>query len=157
MFRVQRKKMVPGLNTASLPDLIFTVLFFFMIVTHIRHDAPKVEYRIPQGTELQKLTKKSAATYIYIGKPLEQLQKKEGTAVKVQMNGKYVTPDEITDYVTDERSRMMPEDRQQMIVNLKADRNADMGTIIDVKQALRRANALRISYSAEQESNQKDK
>ena len=107
--------------------------------------------------ELQKLTKKSAATYIYIGKPLEQLQKKEGTAVKVQMNDKYVTPDEITDYVTDERSRMMPEDRQQMIVNLKADRNADMGTIIDVKQALRRANALRISYSAEQESNQKDK
>lgn len=157
MFRVQRKKMVPGLNTASLPDLIFTVLFFFMIVTHIRHDAPKVEYRIPQGTELQKLTKKSAATYIYIGKPLEQLQKKEGTAVKVQMNDKYVTPDEITDYVTDERSRMMPEDRQQMIVNLKADRNADMGTIIDVKQALRHANALRISYSAEQESNQKDK
>ena len=157
MFRVQRKKMVPGLNTASLPDLIFTVLFFFMIVTHIRHDAPKVEYRIPQVTELQKLTKKSAATYIYLGKPLEQLQKKEGTAVKVQMNGKYVTPDEITDYVTDERSRMMPEDRQQMIVNLKADRNADMGTIIDVKQALRRANALHISYSAEQESNQKDK
>lgn len=156
MFR-RHKKMVPGLNTASLPDLIFTVLFFFMIVTHIRHDAPKVEYRIPQGTELQKLTKKSAATYIYIGKPLEQLQKKEGMDIKVQINDKYVTTDEITDYITDERSRMMPEDRQQMIVNLKADRNADMGTIIDVKQALRRANALRISYSAEHESNRKDK
>lgn len=64
IFR-RHKKDVPGLNTASLPDLIFTVLFFFMIVTHIRHDAPKVEYRIPQGTELQKLTKKSATTYIY--------------------------------------------------------------------------------------------
>ena len=141
MFRRHKKK-VPGLNTASLPDLIFTVLFFFMIVTHIRHDAPKVEYRIPQGTELQKLTKKSAATYIYIGKPIGQLQKSEGTAVKVQMNDKYVT--------------MMPEDRQQMTVNLKADRNADMGTIIDVKQALRRANALRISYSAERAPKNKE-
>ena len=155
MFRRHKKK-VPGLNTASLPDLIFTVLFFFMIVTHIRHDAPKVEYRIPQGTELQKLTKKSAATYIYIGKPIGQLQKSEGTAVKVQMNDKYVTPDEITDYVIDERSRMMPEDSQQMTVNLKADRNADMGTIIDVKQALRRANALRISYSAERAPKNKE-
>ena len=155
MFRRHKKK-VPGLNTASLPDLIFTVLFFFMIVTHIRHDAPKVEYRIPQGTELQKLTKKSAATYIYIGKAIGQLQKSEGTAVKVQMNDKYVTPDEITDYVIDERSRMMPEDRQQMTVNLKADRNADMGTIIDVKQALRRANALRISYSAERAPKNKE-
>ena len=148
IFR-RHKKDVPGLNTASLPDLIFTVLFFFMIVTHIRHDAPKVEYRIPQGTELQKLTKKSATTYIYIGKPIKPLQRKDGTAVRVQMNDKYVTPEEITDYIIDERSRMLPENRGQMTVSLKADRNADMGTITDVKQALRKANALRISYSAE--------
>ena len=146
IFR-RHKKDVPGLNTASLPDLIFTVLFFFMIVTHIRHDAPKVEYRIPQGTELQKLTKKSATTYIYIGKPIKPLQRKDGTAVRVQMNDKYVTPEEITDYVIDERSRMLPEDRGQMTVSLKADRNADMGTITDVKQVkavLRHCNSAQI-------------
>ena len=156
IFR-RNKKQVPGLNTASLPDLIFTVLFFFMIVTHIRHDAPKVEYRIPQGTELQKLEKKSATIYIYVGKPLTQLQKKEGKEVKVQVNDKYVTPDELTDYIVDERSRMQPEDRRQMTVVLKADRNADKGTVMDVKQALRKADALRISYSAEREERGKQK
>ena len=78
------------------------------------------------------------------------------TPKMIDLGDKYVTPDEISDYVIDERSRMMPEDRQQMTVNLKADRNADMGTIIDVKQALRRANALRISYSAERAPKNKE-
>ena len=77
--------------------------------------------------------------------------------MKVQVNDKYVTPDELTDYIVDERSRMQPEDRRQMTVVLKADRNADMGTVMDVKQALRKADALRISYSAEREEQWKQK
>ena len=51
---------VPGLNTSSLPDLIFSVLFFFMIVTHMRQVTLKVDCRLPQGKELTRLTKKSA-------------------------------------------------------------------------------------------------
>ena len=51
MIRRSKREM-PGLNTASLPDLIFTVLFFFMIVTHMRTDVMKVRYQTPQGTEL---------------------------------------------------------------------------------------------------------
>ena len=62
----QKKRKVPGLNTASLPDLIFTVLFFFMIVTHLRSVPVKVKYQTPQGTELKKLTKKSTTTYVFI-------------------------------------------------------------------------------------------
>ena len=62
MFK-RRKYEVPGLNTASLPDLIFTVLFFFMIVTHMQKVAVKVKYQVPQGTELTRLTKKSAYLY----------------------------------------------------------------------------------------------
>ena len=52
------KRDVPGLNLASLPDLIFTVLFFFMIVTHMRDVNPKVRYEVPQGTELSKTANK---------------------------------------------------------------------------------------------------
>ena len=59
---------VPALNTSSLPDLIFTVLFFFMIVTHMRDVELKVRYEVPQGTELQKLTHKSAVIYIYVAR-----------------------------------------------------------------------------------------
>ena len=66
-FRKHTRRSVPMLNTASLPDLIFTVLFFFMIVTHMRNESVKVEYEKPQGTELTRLANKSSITNIHIG------------------------------------------------------------------------------------------
>ena len=139
---------VPGLNTASLPDLIFSVLFFFMIVTHMQKVAVKVQFRTPQGTELTRLTKKTAVTYIYIGKPEGNLQKTLGTATRIQLNDKFGNLDDVVDYISAERERMSPEDQQQMTVSVKADRTTKMSIIDNVKQALRKAKAYRISYSA---------
>ncbi|MGI6223424.1 MAG: ExbD/TolR family protein [Prevotella sp.] len=139
---------VPSLNTAALPDLIFTVLFFFMIVTHMRKQNVMVKYQVPQGTELTRLTKKSTVSYIYIGKPESPQGKVLSQKSHIQMNDKYVKADEVEDYMTLERNRMEPEDVDKMMVSIKADRQTPMGTITDVKQALRRAKALRISYSA---------
>lgn len=149
MFR-RRTHQVPGLNTASLPDLIFSVLFFFMIVTHMQKVAVKVKYRVPQGTELTRLTKKTAVTYIYIGRPLVGSNQHLPSATRVQLNDKFVSGNEIADYVSAEQNRMSPEDRMQMTVSIKADVNTPMGIISDVKQSLRQAKALRISYSAEE-------
>lgn len=139
---------VPGLNTASLPDLIFTVLFFFMIVTHMQKVAVKVKYRTPQGTELTRLTKKSAVSYIYIGRPNAGMRHAYGNGYRVQLNDKFASPAEVADYVSAERDRMSPEDQQQMTVSIKADRGTQMQLINDVKQALRQAKAYRIIYSA---------
>lgn len=144
MFRHHRRE-VPALNMASLPDLIFTVLFFFMIVTHMRKVALKVKYQVPAGTELTRLTKKSTVSYIYIGKPIDG---SNNAATQIQLNDKLSTIPDVMDYVTAERNRMTPEDAQAMTVSIKADRHTDMGTITDVKQALRQAHALRINYSA---------
>ena len=135
---------VPGLNTAALPDLIFTVLFFFMIVTHMRKVELKVKYQVPAGTELSRLTKKSTVTYIYIGRGVGG----SDTKMRVQLNDKLSEVSDIVDYIVEERKRMSPEDMGKMTVSIKADRQADMGLITDVKQALRQANALRINYSA---------
>lgn len=135
---------VPGLNTAALPDLIFTVLFFFMIVTHMRKVELKVKYQVPAGTELSRLTKKSTVTYIYIGRGVGG----SDTKMHVQLNDKLSEVSDIVDYIVEERKRMSPEDVGKMTVSIKADRQADMGLITDVKQALRQANALRINYSA---------
>ena len=135
---------VPGLNTAALPDLIFTVLFFFMIVTHMRKVELKVKYQVPAGTELSRLTKKSTVTYIYIGRGVGGSDAK----MRVQLNDKLSEVSDIVDYIVEERKRMSPEDMGKMTVSIKADRQADMGLITDVKQALRQANALRINYSA---------
>jgi len=104
MFR-RRNREVPGLNTSSLPDLIFTVLFFFMIVTHMRQVTLKVQYKVPQGKELSRLTKKSAVSYIYIGKPVAGARQ-QGDSVYIQLNDKFATVSEVQDYVSAERKRM---------------------------------------------------
>ena len=140
----KRMHEVPALNIASMPDLIFTVLFFFMIVTHMRSVPLKVVYQVPAGTELTKLVKKSATTYIYIGKPLGSSE----TKTSIQLNDKIANAEQVTPYVVAERKRMQPEDARNMTVDIKADRHTDMGTITDVKQALRKGQAYRIHYSA---------
>ena len=147
LFRHSRREL-PQLNTASLPDLIFTVLFFFITVTHMREVTLKVKYRVPEGTELTKLVKKSAVTYIYIGKPTDDMRHIAGNKTRIQLNDKYADIDDVTDYVAEERKRMSPEDARAMSVSVKADRNTDMGIMSDVRQALRRAGALRVNYSA---------
>lgn len=149
MSMINRHKYgVPGLNTASLPDLIFTVLFFFMIVTHMQKVAVKVKYRVPQGTELTRLTKKSVVTYIYIGRPSDDMGRVMGKDMRIQLNDKFASADEVADYVSVEKSHMSPEDQQQMLVSIKADKHTPLGLVNQVKQSLRSARVLRISYSA---------
>lgn len=149
------RRSVPQLNTASLPDLIFTVLFFFMVVTHMRKTTVRVEYRVPQGTELTRLTKKTAVSYIYIGKA-QHAALHGGTApaasggYSLQLNDRLATPADVADYIAAERQRMQPDDRTRQTVSLKADRNAPMALVTEVKMSLRKANVRRINYSAEE-------
>ena len=144
VFRRRRSRELPELNTASLPDLIFTVLFFFMIVTHMRDVDLQVRYEVPQGTELQKLTHKSAVTYIYIGR----VKDAPVDSFYIQLNNSLATVDDIKAYVESERSKMSSEDQPRMTVSIKADRDVPFGIISDVKKALQQSFALRVNYSA---------
>ncbi len=135
---------VPELNMASLPDLIFTVLFFFMIVTHMRDVEMKVRYQTPAGTEVEKDAHKSAVVHIYIGKPADG----STDDYVIQLNDRLSTVGDIARHVEEERSRMSPEDLERMTVSIKADRDVPMGIINDVKQALRKSYALNVSYAA---------
>lgn len=136
---------VPGLNTSSLPDLIFSVLFFFMIVTHMRKANVMVKYKVPAGTELTRLTKHSATNYLYVG---THIGSPKGSATEIQMNDKIVTIPEVENYMKAERKRLGDEDKKNMEVSIKADRDTKMGVITDIKQSLRNANVLKINYSA---------
>ena len=139
---------MPKLNTSSLPDLIFSLLFFFMMVTTMREVALKVQFRAPQGTELEKLEKKSLVTFIYVGVPTQEFQKQLGTESRIQLNDSFAEVSEIQDYIIGERASMKEEDQPQMTVSLKVDRDTKMGIVTDIKEALRRAYALKINYSA---------
>jgi biopolymer transport protein ExbD len=147
-FRHQRKRDVPGLNLAAMPDLIFTVLFFFMIVTHMRQVTPRVRYEVPQGTELAKSARKAGLVYIFIGKPVDEQGRLLSEETRIQLNDRYVTIGQIASEIRKERSLMDEDDRQHMTVSIRADRETDMGIINDVKTALRQAGALNINYSA---------
>jgi putative membrane protein len=119
-----------------------------MIVTTMREVSLKVEFKIPQGTELEKLEKKSLVTFIYVGKPTAEFRKKLGSESRIQLNDAYAEVDEIQAYVTNERSSMKEEDQPFMTVSLKIDQDTKMGIVTDIKQALRQAYALKINYSA---------
>lgn len=147
IFR-HRSHDIPELNTASLPDLIFTILFFFMLVTHMRKVAVKVKYQVPQGTELTKLVKKTAITYLYIGKPMSETGQLASDSLCIQMNDKLVDVAEIKSYLVKERATMAAEDKKQMSVSIRADKETPMGRIIDIKQSLREANVLNVNYAA---------
>ena len=150
-FKRQRQRTVPALNVASLPDLIFTVLFFFMIVTHMRDVDPKVQYNVPEGTELTKEVNKSGLVYLFIGKPVDAQGRVIADETRIQMGNRYVTVDEIGAEIEKERNRMSEDDRQRLTVSIRADRDTEMGLVNDVKQALRKAGALNINYSATKE------
>jgi biopolymer transport protein ExbD len=143
----QTQREVPGLNMAAMPDLIFTVLFFFMIVTHMREVKPMVRYQVPQGTEVEK-ARKAGMVYLFIGKPVNAQGESVGDEWRIQVNDHYVTLDELGQAIAAERAAMSEDDRQHMVVSIRADRNTEMGIISDVKQELRKAGALNINYSA---------
>ncbi|MDH6313963.1 biopolymer transport protein ExbD [Parabacteroides sp. PFB2-10] len=139
---------MPELNTSSLPDLVFAFLFFIMMVTSMREVTLKVVFRAPQATELQKLEKKSLVTFLYVGEPTAEFREQMGTTPRLQLNDNFAEISEIQDYIAQEKSSMKEEDQPFMTVSIKADKETKMGLITDVKQALREAYALKISYSA---------
>ena len=146
--RNQEAHEVPALNTASLPDLIFTVLFFFMIVTHMRDVDLKVHYEVPQGTEIQKLGHKAAVVHIYVGR-----QDPGKDDFSIQLNNEVATVDDIRAFIDKERERMSSDDLAHMTVSIQADRDVPMRIIADIKQALQQSFALKINYSATERNN----
>ena len=148
MFHDRRRQGVPTLNVASMPDLIFTVLFFFMIVTHMRSDEVKVHLEVPAGSEVKKLTGHPAIINIYIGRQGDRETRSLDNTWLVQLNGDLVSPSEIPARINAIRSKLSPENAERLTVSFRADRHAPMGLVSDVKQALQQAYALKINYSA---------
>ncbi len=139
--RMERR--IPELNMASLPDLIFTVLFFFMLVTTMRTVPLWIDYKSPEGTALAKLKRSPTTLYIFIGKPSN-----EQGGVAVQVDDRVVPLAEVERQVTVFREQLLPDEQEQMTVSLKIDRDVPMGIVTEVKMALRRAGALKVHYGA---------
>ena len=141
-------KEMPAISTSSLPDIVFMLLFFFMVTTSMRETENKVMIALPEATEVVKLERKDLASYINIGTPIQALQSQYGTDARLQLNDSFKNTDDIRDFVAAERDAMSEADRSFMTVVIRCDQNTHMGIVSDVKQELRRCSALKIMYCA---------
>ena len=146
-FRRKGKGGTPAISTASLPDIVFMLLFFFMVSTVMRETELKVKNRLPQATEIKKLEKKSLVAYIYVGKPSRNYQKVYGTEARIQLNDRFSELTDISSFVESEREARDEVDRLKITWALKADRDTKMGIITDLKQEMRKNSALKLNYS----------
>ena len=148
MFAKKRGKASPAISTASLPDIIFMLLFFFMVVTKLRDSELKLNVNTPSATELTKLEKKSLVNYIFIGTPTKKYQATYGTSPRIQLGDKFAEIEEIPKFVEEHRLTVSEKERPAVITSLKVDGKTTMGIITDVKTELRKANQLKVNYSA---------
>ena len=151
-FSPGKTKEMPAVSTASLPDIIFMLLFFFMVVTQLRENVLKVNVITPQATELTKLIHKSLVNTIHVGKPKEQYQNQYGTAPMLQLNDQVSSPRDIPLFLENFRANVKEVQRGRIITSLKVDGDVTMGILQDIKTALRKSSQLKINYSAKPRS-----
>lgn len=147
-FKKDAEREVPGISSGSLSDIVFMLLFFFMVTTQFRESENKVMVKVPEASESVKLERKDLNSYVNIGTPIKALQAQYGTESRIQLNDSFADVDDIRDFIAAERDSKSEGDRQFMTVSIKADQDVRMGIVTDVKQELRRCSALKIMYSA---------
>lgn len=147
-FKKKKSEGTKAISTASLPDIVFMLLFFFMVTTVMREQELKVRIRLPEATEIEKLERKSLVSYIYIGEPIEKLRATFGTAPRIQLNDAFASKEDIAEFVESERQATDEAERPLLTFSLKVDRETEMGIVTDVKQELRKVQALKINYSS---------
>lgn len=147
-FKKKQGNTTPGISTASLPDIVFMLLFFFMVVTKMRDTELMVKVNTPQASELTKLEKKTLVNFIFIGRPTEKFKTKFGTKPQIQLGDKFATTEDIPLFLAKHKTSVPEGQRQSIISSLKIDGDVTMGIIGDVKTSLRKAGQLKINYSA---------
>lgn len=141
----KKAKVKQDIPTSSMPDVVFMLLFFFMVTTQMRETSINVQQRIPEATQLRKLQRKSLVAYLYIGEPrkIEQW----GKEPKIQANDVFIQPREVIQWVNQEKTKIPEAERELMTVSLKVDNETKRGIIADVETELRKANARKLLYS----------
>jgi biopolymer transport protein ExbD len=140
-FQKRSSDTEPGFTTASLPDIVFMLLIFFMVSTVLRETEIKVRTQLPSAEALTKIDQKRLVSKLFIG-PLKQGENQGDTAIQID------------DALVENRRairRIMYnklQEQPKLIASLKVDRESEMDIVNEVQQELREANALRINYAA---------
>jgi len=126
--RASTKQEIP---TASMPDIVFMLLLFFMVTTTLREHDVLVSFKLPDAKAIEKIENKRLVSYLWVG----------GDG-RIQIDDSLVKLNEIQSIMYGKRVSL-----PNIIVSLRIDRNSDMGVVTDIQQELRKASCLRINYS----------
>ncbi len=146
-FISTKQKSTPAVSTASLPDIVFMLLFFFMVTTHMRDKDMMVKNSLPSATEITKMENKAMVDFIFVGAPLDA---RYGTAPRIQLDDSFATIEDIQ--LFKEKAKETRDEAEWPLISssLKVDKEVKMGLVTDIKQELRRIGALKIVYSTNQ-------
>ncbi len=130
-FEKKRASVKQEIPTASMPDIVFMLLLFFMVTTTLREVDIMVQFQLPDAKAIEKIENKRLISYIWVGN--------DG---RIQLNDNLVQIKEIQKLMYAKRVAL-----PNVIVSLRIDKNSEMGVVTDIQQALRKADARRINYS----------
>ncbi|AXT61270.1 biopolymer transporter ExbD [Aquimarina sp. AD10] len=145
-FKNKKGTQLPEISTASLPDIVFMLLFFFMVATKMRKDTLMIKNELPYADQVEKLDNKSLIMNIYAGKPSSRY-KNVGTEARIQLNDKFAEIKDIKAFILAERASKPDELVPFLITSLKVDKDTNMGLVGDIKKELREIQALKINYT----------
>ncbi len=132
-------------STASMPDIIFMLLIFFMVTTVLREVELKVRVNFTQAENIEKIEQKRLVSYIYVGP--ERVGPNQFGETQIQIDDAIVSLDDIQGLMSDKLA-----DQPKLIVSIRMDQDSETGILIDIQEELRDANALRINYSTKDET-----
>lgn len=143
MFRKRQDRATPVISTAPLSDIVFMLLFFFMVTSTIRLHTASVSVKLPNAQALEKRPDDKSVFYIFVGEAT-------GTptgALTVQVNNKNVEPGQIASLLQSERAKLPKYLQDKFTVSLKIHKDAKMKMVKQVKEQLKKAGAVNVDYS----------
>ncbi|MBQ0736280.1 ExbD/TolR family protein [Aquimarina celericrescens] len=149
-FKKKKSGELPAISTASLPDIVFMLLFFFMVATVMRQNTLMIENKLPYADQIEKLDKKDLVMYIYAGKPSSRYRASAGNQPRIQLNDKFAAVEDIKAFILAERTAKREELIPFLTTALKVDGDTNMGLVGDIKKELRDVQALKINYTTRQ-------
>jgi len=135
----RKKKDMPAVSTASLPDIIFMLLFFFMVVTVLKRHTVRVDFDLPDGVDLQKIENKTLENHLYIGTL-------DNEAITIQLNDAFINIDQIRDAMIKIKNGYGLGEKNDASLSLKVDKVIKMGIVAKVKLELRKADFRKVTY-----------
>ena len=131
-MKIKRKTHTSSeISTSSMPDIIFMLLIFFMVTTVMR-EYEGLDVIMPRAKMIEKLESKRHTSYVWATK--------DGL---ISIDDRIININNLSGLMY---NKIVKDPR--ITVSLKSDEKTTMKLITDIHTQLRKANALKLSYSA---------